>query len=246
MIELYTDGACSPNPGTGGWAACFKWNDKVHEIYGYEENTTNNKMELNAVIEGIQLIRATAPNEKDITIYSDSQWVIKCATKEWQRKANLNLWDTLVLITAGYNISWVWIEGHIGNELNERCDALAVKARESKITNKKFINGYPPQADYEVMYNWVSQKDDMRVENSYLSDNSTDDDALDRVDKAASEFLDNLHLITYKENFDRVILFLTTLGYLAKGALLENDFDKCKDVLSKLIDYIDKNVIGKL
>lgn len=132
MINLYTDGACSPNPGIGGWGACFSLNNKRFEVFGYQENTTNNRMELTAIIEGLKFIKEII-GEKNVSIYSDSQYIINTMKNNWKKKLNLDLWDSLDNLIQNMNIDWIWIKGHNDNKYNEICDKLAVKARLNKI-----------------------------------------------------------------------------------------------------------------
>lgn len=133
MIELYTDGACSPNPGLGGWAAIFyKDGVLVDEHYGYVEDTTNNRMEILSVIKGIQAIK-NATFDKDITVYSDSQYVVNTMQKNWAKNKNTDLWYELIVLLHDLNVTWVWVKGHDSNINNQRCDRLAVYARVNKV-----------------------------------------------------------------------------------------------------------------
>ena len=121
-ILIYTDGSCLKNPGKGGWAFIFinKNNDEIH-MSDYEENTTNNRMEMKAVIEGLKFLEN---NEKCI-IYSDSLLVINCATNKWKRKSNLDLWKEYDKVSINKTIEFNWIKGHSGNEYNEKVDKMA-------------------------------------------------------------------------------------------------------------------------
>ncbi len=134
-VIIYTDGACSGNPGKGGWAAILKYNDKNKTISGYEEQTTNNRMELTAVIKALENI-----NEKcNIIIYSDSTYVIKGATEylpNWLKNnwkcankkdvKNVDLWKELNVLLLKHNITWKWVKGHSTDQLNNEVDKLAV------------------------------------------------------------------------------------------------------------------------
>ncbi len=135
-IQLFTDGACSGNPGCGGWAAILRYKNHEKELCGAEANTTNNRMELTAVIRGL-----AALNERCIvTVVTDSQYVVNGIEKGWAvswkkngwRKAdkkpalNADLWDTLLNLIALHEVRFVWVHGHQGHPENERCDALAV------------------------------------------------------------------------------------------------------------------------
>lgn len=133
---IYTDGSSRGNPGPGGWGAIVISKDKVREIGGREEMTTNNKMELKGSIEALKLISSA----DEITLYSDSQYVIKGMTEwieGWQRKGwknsqkkpvlNRELWEELLEVSNGKNIVWRYVEGHSGSVGNERCDEIATK-----------------------------------------------------------------------------------------------------------------------
>lgn len=125
---LYTDGACSGNPGPGGYAAILvATNDQgqviqEREIVGGEKTTTNNRMELMAVIDGLKALTQPTP----ISVVSDSQYVIYTMTKGWKRKKNNDLWQLLDELCAIHKVSWQYIKGHAGHIYNERCDKLAV------------------------------------------------------------------------------------------------------------------------
>jgi len=133
---MYTDGACKGNPGPGGWGALLKWGGTEKELFGGELDTTNNRMEMMAVIEALSALKQPCT----ITLHIDSQYVLKGMTewlsgwkaRGWRTAAkepvkNVDLWqrlDTLVN-TAGHKIEWRWVKGHAGHPGNERADALA-------------------------------------------------------------------------------------------------------------------------
>jgi len=138
-VIIYTDGACSGNPGPGGWAAILRYNGTEKEISGSEEMTTNNRMELLAVIKSLEILKKPCA----IEIYTDSQYVSKGVTehlKNWKQKnwkssqnkeiKNLDLWTRVDELIANHDIGWYWVRGHSGDEYNERVDELAVKARD--------------------------------------------------------------------------------------------------------------------
>ena len=118
---IYTDGSCIPNPGPGGWAfVCFNETEEFH-ISGGEDKTTNNRMELSAVIEALKF------NDKRETycIYSDSMYVINCAKGVWARKKNIDLWQKYDKVSKNKIIEWVWVRAHNGDKYNEIVDKLA-------------------------------------------------------------------------------------------------------------------------
>lgn len=134
MIQtIYTDGSCIGNPGPGGWAFIILATDSDGEwrVSGGEINTTNNRMELTAVIQALEFTYY----EKKYIIYSDSMYVINCASGKWARKKNLDLWGEYDNISIGKNIEWVWVRGHNGDKYNEIVDFLA--KQEAKIIKKQ-------------------------------------------------------------------------------------------------------------
>jgi ribonuclease HI len=126
-LMIVTDGACSGNPGPGGWGAILVQGDVYRELGGGVLETTNNRMEMMAGIEALKYARANGMVELStpITIISDSQLFSKGATGEWKRKANLDLWNEYDQVAAGLNIQFEWVKGHSGHELNEQVDAIA-------------------------------------------------------------------------------------------------------------------------
>jgi len=122
-IVIHTDGACKGNPGPGGWGAVIEQNGGQVKLSGSEPQTTNNRMEMTAVIKGLEAIDASA----NVLISSDSTYVINTMTKGWKRKANQDLWDQLDRLVDSRNVSWRWVRGHNGDRGNELADALATK-----------------------------------------------------------------------------------------------------------------------
>ena len=136
-VTLYTDGACSGNPGPGGWGAILEFQGVEKELSGGESSTTNNRMELTAVIEGLSALKEPCVVE----LYSDSKYVIDGLSKGWAvswrkngwRKAdkkpalNPDLWEKLLDLTAIHHMHYHWVKGHAENEKNNRCDQLAVE-----------------------------------------------------------------------------------------------------------------------
>lgn len=127
MLKIYTDGACSGNPGIGGWAFI------IPKLSGFEQsdyvlNTTNNRMEITAVIEALNCVARNC-SETRVEIITDSQYVVNTMTQGWQRKKNLDLWRELDEVVRLFEVvKWTWIKGHTDNKYNQRCDELAVEA----------------------------------------------------------------------------------------------------------------------
>jgi ribonuclease HI len=119
-VIVITDGACSGNPGPGGWGVIIRRGQEVIELHGGERDTTNNRMEITAVIEALKAIE---PSE--VEIISDSEYVINTMTKGWKRKANTDLWPNLDAALRLHRVTWKWVRGHNGHDDNERADELA-------------------------------------------------------------------------------------------------------------------------
>jgi ribonuclease HI len=140
-VNLYTDGACSGNPGNGGYGAILEFNGIKKELSEGYSNTTNNRMELRGVIKGLEALKEPC----QVTVTSDSKYVVDAFNKGWlenwvnkgwvksDRKPVLNkdLWERLLELTKKHKVSFCWIEGHNGHRENERCDCLAVEASKS-------------------------------------------------------------------------------------------------------------------
>ena len=136
QVELNTDGACSGNPGPGGWGAILVYKGTERELSGGEESTTNNRMELTAVIKGLSALKESCIVE----LYSDSKYVIDALEKGWAvnwqargwKKAdkkpalNSDLWEMLLSLVDKHKVNYHWVKGHADNPYNNRCDALAV------------------------------------------------------------------------------------------------------------------------
>ncbi len=137
IVEIFADGACSGNPGPGGYGAVLKFGREFREISGYEIETTNNRMEMMAVIEALKQLKRPCK----VRVTTDSEYVVKGMTEwlpEWikrnwvtaQKKPVLNksLWEKLLKLSQQHKIEWKWIKGHNGHPYNERCDQLAREA----------------------------------------------------------------------------------------------------------------------
>ena len=138
-VTLYTDGACSGNPGPGGWAAILIYGKHEKELSGGEEETTNNRMELSGAIAALGALTERC----SVTLYTDSQYIERAVNEHWlegwkkrgwRRKdgpvKNLELWQELDKLLHAHEVSVHWVKGHAENEYNNRCDALAVKRRD--------------------------------------------------------------------------------------------------------------------
>lgn len=134
-VIIYTDGACSGNPGPGGWGAILRYGDIIKEMSGGEKETTNNKMELTGVISALSALKEPC----SVSLYTDSQyivnamnqgWLISWEKNGWKRKGgelkNPELWKKLRQLTNVHKVKFIWVKGHAENEYNNRCDELAV------------------------------------------------------------------------------------------------------------------------
>ncbi len=138
-VCIYTDGACSGNPGPGGWAAILRYNGHEKELSGGERETTNNRMELMAVISALTALKESC----EVELWTDSQYIEKAINegwlagwkrRGWKRKGgelkNIELWKELDSLLARHRVNFNWLKGHDGHEFNERCDTLAVAERD--------------------------------------------------------------------------------------------------------------------
>ena len=125
-INIHTDGSCSGNPGPGGWGAVIHFDDKEIKISGGNKDTTNNRMEMTAIIEALKWLREKDLAEGSIEIFSDSNLIIQTMNKGWKKKANTDLWAEMDKQRAWLNITWTWVKGHANNKYNNLADELAV------------------------------------------------------------------------------------------------------------------------
>lgn len=142
-IQLFSDGACSGNPGPGGWGAILRYKNSEKELSGGEKETTNNRMELLGVISALETLKEPC----DVEICTDSKYVVDAFEKKWLESWQVNgwktagkkpvknreLWERLLKQASIHNLTWKWIRGHAGHTENERCDRIAVEARENII-----------------------------------------------------------------------------------------------------------------
>ena len=146
-VDIYTDGACRNNPGRGGWGAILVYGGREKELSGGEPMTTNNRMELSAVIAALSALKESC----EITLTTDSQYVVNAIEKGWLKSwqkngwrksdksqvLNVDLWEKLILLLDTHDVSFVWVRGHNCHPYNERCDALATA----------FADSFDPAAD---------------------------------------------------------------------------------------------------
>ena len=154
-INLYTDGACSGNPGPGDYGYVLEYNGHVKEGYCGYVLTTNNRMEILAVIKGLEALRETC----NVNVYSDSKYVVDAITLGWVYKweangwmrnkkdkaINVDLWEQLLVLLDEHNVEFHWVKGHAGHPENERCDKLAVLAYQGE--SLSVDEGYIPEED---------------------------------------------------------------------------------------------------
>ncbi len=140
VVRIYTDGACKGNPGPGGWGAILQMDGKEKELFGGEPRTTNNRMELMAVIRALETLKPPC----EVAVYTDSQYVQKGISEwlhDWKRRGwrtagkkpvkNVDLWRELDRLAGMHRVAWHWVRGHAGHPENERADALANRGVES-------------------------------------------------------------------------------------------------------------------
>lgn len=152
LVKLTTDGACIGNPGPGGWACVMRFGNVTGEMYGHEPHTTNNRMELTAVINGLRALQETC----DVELYTDSQyvrrgmteWIDGWKSRGWVRKErggavvpipNKDLWLALEKEVGNHSVSWHWVRGHAGDPDNDRCDKLANRAARAQESSNGLI-----------------------------------------------------------------------------------------------------------
>jgi ribonuclease HI len=134
VVDIFTDGACRGNPGPGGWGTILRFKDQEKELWGGEADTTNNRMELTAVIRALEALKRPSR----VRVYTDSQYVQKGISewvRDWKRRdwrtagkkpvKNIDLWKRLDELAAAHQVEWLWVKGHAGHPENERADQLA-------------------------------------------------------------------------------------------------------------------------
>ena len=147
QVEIFTDGAFSGNPGPGGYGVILRYKGVSKELSGGEERTTNNRMELTAVITGLSALKEPCA----VTLYSDSKYIIDAIQKGWAKKwrangwmrnakdpaLNPDLWEKLLDLLEKHEVTFIWVKGHAGHAENERCDALATSAADDSSRHKE-------------------------------------------------------------------------------------------------------------
>lgn len=144
VVDIYTDGACKGNPGIGGWGALLQYDGKTRELYGGDARTTNNRMELTAVIRALEALKRRCR----VRLHTDSQYVqlgITTWIHDWKKRGwrtadkkpvkNADLWRELDELAGEHDIEWIWVRGHSGHDGNERADALANRGVETVMSN---------------------------------------------------------------------------------------------------------------
>jgi ribonuclease HI len=143
IVELYTDGACKGNPGAGGWGALLRYGDVEKELFGGEAETTNNRMELMAVIRGLEALtrssRVRVTTDSQYVKNGITQWIHNWKRNGWKTAAkkpvkNADLWQALDQAVARHQVEWAWVRGHTGHAENERADELANRGVEEAVT----------------------------------------------------------------------------------------------------------------
>jgi ribonuclease HI len=145
-VEIYTDGACKGNPGAGGWGVLLQYDGRKRELYGGEAHTTNNRMELTAVIRALEALKRRCK----VRLHTDSQYVqlgISVWIHNWKKRGwrtadnkpvkNDDLWRRLDVLATRHDIDWVWVRGHAGNDGNEQADVLANRGVAEVLTRSK-------------------------------------------------------------------------------------------------------------
>ena len=220
-LVIYCDGACSGNPGIGGWA--FIAPSMNIEINGHEENTTNNRMEIKACIEALEYVYQHT-NFTEVEIITDSQYVVNTMTKGWQKKKNQDLWlnlEDLIINSFNNKVKWTWVKGHSDNEHNKKCDKLAVQAYTEY---KKQKEEYLKREAQKEIDKYGSKESILGIENIDIS----------FIPYEKYKVGDNNHIIIYKSDYldDIYVCELNYLTLLGSGS-----YKKCKDIIA---DYKTK------
>ena len=145
MVQIFTDGACRGNPGPGGWGALLRYRDRELELYGSDSDTTNNRMELMAVIQSLSALKrpsmAIVTTDSTYVMKGISEWLPNWVRKGWRTASNqpvknADLWKQLVAAQAPHSVEWRWVKGHAGHPENERADQLANRGIDEMLSSK--------------------------------------------------------------------------------------------------------------
>lgn len=164
-IFIYTDGSCKGNPGPGGWAALFikeKETKPFIVLKGQDVSTTNNRMEMMAVLQALSFIHQKNLQNNSFTLFSDSNLIVQTLLQGWKRKANLDLWIQIDELRKGLTIRYVWVKGHASNKWNIECDKIAQK--EAQLASKLGPQKNPaPKTDAQKIVNQQEPKKSERA-----------------------------------------------------------------------------------
>lgn len=214
-VVIYTDGSCLGNPGAGGWASIIQKDGKEVILSGNEPGSTNNRMEMKAIIESVKWLEGNAIGDT-VELYSDSSLLINSINENWKRKANIDLWsefDEAMRKLKEVNIKWNWVKGHANNEMNNRVDVLAVKESrklpQSEIANvQKLADGYYCQNckdKVDGVLSWMPDSEMIRVDcekcGKYIMFGEKTKEAVDKAKKRVLVSKKQLEfIIKIKEN----------------------------------------------
>jgi len=167
-LTIFTDGSSLGNPGPGGYGVVILESDNKIELSGGEAATTNNRMEMKAIIEALKWVKNNNKQNTPIILHSDSQLLINFLTQNWKRKKNLDLWQELDMAKQGLNIDFQWIKAHAGKEHNERCDQLA-KAQALKLNAQVLLGRNEitsnPKKQMDLFSNFADKEGDYHCQN---------------------------------------------------------------------------------
>jgi ribonuclease HI len=197
-ITIYTDGSSLGNPGPGGWGAVIKEGADKVEISGSESYSTNNRMEMKAIIEAMNWIKYHRKEDAMITLYSDSSLIINSLNNNWKRKSNLDLWDEMDEAVTGLNIIFKWVKGHAGIEENEICNDLAIKeATKAKEVQPRKSKETKSKKQKDSLFKCLNCKKKIQGKLSFMPDSGlirVDCDNCDRFIKFAEKSQKNLKI----------------------------------------------------
>lgn len=172
-VKIFTDGSSLGNPGPGGFCAIIQTPSKTHIAKGGETDTTNNRMEMSAIIAGLYFLRKNLPQVTQCAIYSDSSLIIQSMKEGWKRKKNVDLWGKLdKLIVQFKKIDWNWIRGHAGHPQNTKADKIAVEeAEKQKKLVRKSASAHPkntPAKPHVIVKHKIDVSKDYPIQTSFI------------------------------------------------------------------------------